>query len=147
MKCPSKSLCFLEWSDNSLVLIPWLNSQKQLMSLWKNNNMITSIAAAWYTSCLHINRRRPGLSERTHQLPPAEHIISASQHYSWPWHWVFAGAVILVLVLTLVFCHAIILFTFGMSNLVFWILTCCQCPFPCQQYRGKLKSVTFMAKE
>ena len=49
---------------------------------------------------------------------------------------IFAGGTTIVFLLTIVFCHAIISFTFGMSNLVFWILTCCQCPFPCQQYRG-----------
>ena len=59
---------------------------------------------------------------------------------------VYPGAVILVLVLTLVFCHAIILFTFGMSNLVFWILTCCQCPFPCQQYRGESRDSKGISK-
>ena len=47
-----------------------------------------------------------------------------------------AGGMVVVCVLTVLFCHAIISFTFGMSNLVFWILTCCQCPFPCQQYKG-----------
>ena len=47
-----------------------------------------------------------------------------------------AGGMLVVCVLTILFCHAIISFTFGMSNLVFWILTCCQCPFPCQQYKG-----------
>ena len=46
------------------------------------------------------------------------------------------GGMVVVCVLTVLFCHAIISFTFGMSNLVFWILTCCQCPFPCQQYKG-----------
>ena len=31
---------------------------------------------------------------------------------------------------------AIVSFTFGMFNIVFWILTYCQCPFPCDQYEG-----------
>ena len=47
-----------------------------------------------------------------------------------------AGGCVVVVVLTVVFCHAVISFTFGMSNLVFWVLTCCQCPFPCLQYKG-----------
>ena len=34
-------------------------------------------------------------------------------------------------------CNAVMAFTFGMFNLVFWILTVCQCPFPCSQYQGK----------
>jgi len=31
---------------------------------------------------------------------------------------------------------AIVSFSFGMFNIVFWILTYCQCPFPCDQYEG-----------
>ena len=31
---------------------------------------------------------------------------------------------------------AIVSFSFGMFNIVFWILTYCQCPFPCSQYSG-----------
>ena len=44
----------------------------------------------------------------------------------------------LVLAMTSLCCHPLPLFTFGMANLVFWILTCFQCPFPCQQYKGNL---------
>ena len=32
---------------------------------------------------------------------------------------------------------SIVSFTFGVFNLVFWLLTYCQCPFPCDQYQGK----------
>ena len=31
---------------------------------------------------------------------------------------------------------SIVSFTFGVFNLVFWLLTYCQCPFPCDQYEG-----------
>ena len=60
-----------------------------------------------------------------------------SSCFSWRPVLIFPGGSVVVLLLTLVFCHAVITFTFGMSNLVFWILTCCQCPFPCHQYRGQ----------
>ena len=34
-------------------------------------------------------------------------------------------------------CHGILLFGFGVFSLVFWTLTCLQCPVPCHHYRGE----------
>ena len=37
---------------------------------------------------------------------------------------------------------ALVSFSFGVFNLVFWLLTYCQCPFPCGQYQGGHGNVT-----
>merc|ERR1719334_909431 len=49
---------------------------------------------------------------------------------------IMLGMSILCVILTILSCHAILTFTFGMANLVFWTLTCFQCPFPCRAYTG-----------
>ncbi|XP_023336633.1 uncharacterized protein LOC111707721 [Eurytemora carolleeae] len=46
----------------------------------------------------------------------------------------FYGVCLICLVLLLVWCHAVIAFCFAIFHLVFWSLTCFQCPLPCKHY-------------
>merc|ERR1719305_1288541 len=48
----------------------------------------------------------------------------------------FLTGVFLVTLIACVTCRGLICFTISMTCLVFWTLTCLQCPLPCHHYRG-----------
>jgi hypothetical protein len=48
----------------------------------------------------------------------------------------YPGISLTCLLMALVTCSGIVPFSFGVFHLVFWSLTCFQCPLPCQHFAG-----------
>ena len=44
---------------------------------------------------------------------------------------------LLVCLASCITCQPLVLFSSGVLIIVFWMLTCLQCPIPCAQYRGQ----------